>query len=66
MTPESTQLHKLTCIDFASLGFDLGRKLFNCCFPGISVVKNLPANVGDVGFIPGLGKSAGEGNGNPL
>ena len=31
-------------------------------FPGISVVKNLPANAGDVGFIPGLGKSAGEKN----
>ena len=33
------------------------------------VVKNLPANVGDirdVGLIPGLGKSLGEGNGNPL
>ena len=44
MTPESTQLNKLTCTDFASLGFDLGRKLFNCCLPGLSVVKNLPAN----------------------
>ena len=34
-------------------------------FPGGSVVKNLPANIGDVGFIPGLGRSSGEGNGNP-
>ena len=31
-----------------------------------TVVKNLPANAGDVGFIPGLGKSPGVGNGNPL
>ena len=34
-------------------------------FPGGSVVKNLPANVGDVGLIPGWGRSPGEGNGNP-
>ena len=30
------------------------------------MVKNLPANAGDMGLIPGLGKSPGEGNGNPL
>ena len=39
------------------------------CFPGGSVVKNLSANAGDVrdmGLIPGLGRSLGEGNGNPL
>ena len=35
-------------------------------FPGGSVVKNLPANEGDVGSIPGSGISPGEGNGNPL
>ena len=32
-------------------------------------VKNPPANVGDIsdaGSIPGLGRSPGEGNGNPL
>ena len=34
-------------------------------FPGGSVVKNLPANAGDVGSIPGLGRSLG-GNDNPL
>ena len=31
-------------------------------FPSGSVVKNLPANVGDVGSIPGLRRSLGEGN----
>ena len=36
------------------------------CFPGVSVVKNPPANAGDAGLIPGLGRSPGEGNGNPL
>ena len=35
-------------------------------FPGGSVLKNLPTNAGGVGSIPGLGKSLGEGNGNPL
>ena len=35
-------------------------------FPSDSVVKNLPVNVGDVGSIPGPGRSPGEGNGNPL
>ena len=35
-------------------------------FPGGSVVKNLLANAGDAGSIPGLGRSPGEGNGNPL
>ena len=35
-------------------------------FPGGSVVKNLPANGGDTGSIPGLGRCPGEGNGNPF
>ena len=30
------------------------------------VVKNPPANARDMGLIAGLGKSPGEGNGNPL
>ena len=38
-------------------------------FPGGSVVKNLPANAGDagdMGLIPGSGRSPRGGNGNPL
>ena len=35
-------------------------------FLGGSMVKNLPANAGDAGSIPGLGRSPGEGNGNSL
>ena len=38
-------------------------------FPDGSTVKNPPANAGDVGdvaLIPRLGRSPGEGNGNPL
>ena len=38
-----------------SMGFPLG-----------SVVKNLPANAGDTGLIPGSGRSSGQGNSNPL
>ena len=30
------------------------------------MVKNLPANAGDSGSVPGLGRSPGEGSGNPL
>ena len=35
-------------------------------FPGGSVVRNLPANAGDAGLIPGSGRSPGVGTGNPL
>ena len=35
-------------------------------FPGGSLVKNLPANTGDSGSTPGLGRSPEEGNSNPL
>ena len=45
------------------LGFELK---FDTSFPGGSVVKNALANAGDVGLIPGSGRSPGEGNGNPL
>ena len=46
-----SSLHK----DFSSMGF-----------PDGSVVKNPPANAGDVGLIPRLGGSPREGNGNPF
>ena len=36
------------------------------CFPGGSEVKASASNVGDPGSIPGLVRSPGEGNGNPL
>ena len=35
-------------------------------FPGGSEVKVSACNAGDLGSIPGLGRSPGEGNGNPL
>ena len=35
-------------------------------FPGGSDSKASVYNAGDLGSIPGSGRSAGEGNGNPL
>ena len=35
-------------------------------FPGGSAGKESACNAGDLGLIPGLGKSPGEGNGSPL
>ena len=36
------------------------------CFPGGSDDKETACNAGDLGSIPGLGRSPGEGNGYPL
>ena len=36
------------------------------CFPGGSVVNNLPVDAGDAGSIPGLGRGPGGGHGNPI
>ena len=44
--------------------FDWGSESQN--FPGGSDGKASAYNVGDPGSIPGLGRSPGEGNGNPL
>ena len=46
---------------FIDWGISLGRKISHPL-----VVKDLPANAGDPGSIPGSGRSSGEGNGNPL
>ena len=35
-------------------------------FPGGSDGEETACNVGDLGLIPGLGKSPGEGNGYPV
>ena len=41
-------------------------KIIEVGFPGGSEVKASACNAGDLGLIPGLGRSLGEGNGNPL
>ena len=45
--------------DYLTSNFDQG-------FPGGSVVKSPPAKAGITVSTPGWGRSAGEGNGNPL
>ena len=40
--------------------------MLNMGFPSSSEVKASACNEGDLGLIPGLGRSPGEGNGNPL
>ena len=39
---------------------------FSLGLPAWLGVKNPPANAGDAGSIPGLGRPPGQGNGNPL
>ena len=48
---------------------DFSLNIFLLAFQVLLVVENLPANTGDardMGLIPGLGRSPGGGNGNPL
>ena len=60
---ENTYTHLLAIVgvpdDLTSNNLKLG-------FLGGSVVKNLPANAGDAGLIPGSGRFPGEGNGNSV
>ena len=50
-----------------SLGFFLFMVSFAVWgVPGGSEVKASACNVGDLGSVPGSGRSPGEGNGNPL
>ena len=46
--------------------FILNKFTFLLGFSCGAMVKNLPASEGDTCSIPGLGRSPGEGNGNPL
>ena len=64
-------LIELTCfsgfvVKLIVFPFKRNTVLLSLGFPGDSVVKNLSTNSGDAVSIPGLGKSLGEGNGNPL
>ena len=43
-----------------------GQRSLSSCFPGGSEDTASACNSGDLGSIPGLGGSPGEGNGNPL
>ena len=48
------------CI-LSSVGFSIGN-----IYKQYIVVKNLPASEGDIGLIPGSGRSSGEEDSNPL
>ena len=52
-------------ISHRRLDFNMNLKLNND-FPGGSDGKVSAYNAGDLGSIPGLGRSPGEGNGDPL
>ena len=52
-----------TCVE--KEGIDVF-KVQHTDFPGGSVVKNPPADAGDSGWIPGWGRSPGEGKGKPF
>ena len=69
------KLYKQGCIYKTELYTVLSNQVSKTCifsiiqsmlwgFPGGSVVKHQPANTGDMGLIPGSGRSPGEGNGN--
>ena len=45
---------------------DIFSHLFGCTFPGDSDGRESTCNAGDLCSILGLGRSSGEGNGNPL
>ena len=51
------------CEDVSFAGWPYRRSR---AFQEVLVVKNLLANAGDAGSVPGLGKSPGGGRGNPL
>ena len=62
----SSQPHYLRAEDMIPF-LKINNNLFlNKGFPGGSEGKASAGNVGDPGSIPGLGRSPGEGNGNPL
>ena len=56
----------MNCVNFLVF---IARQQCSEGFPGGAVVKNPPAiagDAGDVGLVPGLGRSPWVGNGNPL
>ena len=66
-TQEQNKSFKVT-LYFGSIGIQEKKAavISILVFLGGSVVKNLPANAGDMGSITVLGRSPGEENGNPL
>ena len=57
---------RLLSIGSQRVEHDLATSLSLWGFPGGAEVKVSACSVGDLGSIPGSGRSPGEGNGNPL
>ena len=74
ISPPGSSVHGIfqaRILEWVAISFSRGssRPKDHTCISGGSVVKNLPANVGDardMGLIPGSERSPGAGNGNPL
>ena len=67
-TPCPTPLTTFPCLDMMNICKEQGLQIRSLSqgFPGGSDGKESAHNAGDVGSIPGLGRSPGEGHGNPL
>ena len=59
-------LHYVNIWIYFALGYIFVLSFINTNFPGGSNGKAFAWNAGDLGSIPGSGRSSGEGNGNPL
>ena len=60
-TSEWERSHRYSCLECIAMGL-----WWKKGFPGGLHSKESACNAGDPGLIPGLGRSPGEGNGNPL
>ena len=65
-TKERKEVHKVIDVCVAQRTHKLQFSSTSMGFPGGSADKESACNVGDLGLIPGLGRSPGEGNGYPL
>ena len=63
---DRTQVSYVSCIGRKILYLQCHLIMFRSCFPGGSDSKASACSAGDQSSIPGLGRSPGEGNGNPL
>ena len=61
----NTEIQGLSPASF-SFFFFLNFLFYSGVFPGGSDSKASACNAGDLGSVPGSGRSPGEGNGNPL
>ena len=68
--PPGCSVHRILqarTLEWVAISFPIGIYYVHTKgFPGGSVGKESACNAGDTGLIPGLGRSSGEGNGNPL